>query len=138
MEPFWRENLLVQTQKKKAKKESSWFEEPRCKLGSNAGSNSRTQFASNESKVVSRNLNSSSKVGITHLSRKDMCCINLGPTNPWNKWIPFHIWWRYFYFTIYLYIQELFYSDVNLCEMSSNISKAQWTYMQVPKFKYLA
>jgi hypothetical protein len=43
-------------QKKKAKKESLWFEEPRCKLGSKARSNSRIQFASNESKLVHTNL----------------------------------------------------------------------------------
>jgi hypothetical protein len=55
-----------------------------AKLGSNAGSNSMTQLASNESKVVPGNFNSrtSCKVGITHLSRKNMCCIDLGPTNP--------------------------------------------------------
>jgi hypothetical protein len=62
---FWMENQLVSTQKKKAKKESSWLEEPRCKLGSKAGSNSRIQFASNESKLVPKNLEPGhpSKVG---------------------------------------------------------------------------
>jgi hypothetical protein len=39
-------------QRKRAKKESSRFEEPRCK----PGSNSRIQFASNESKLGPRNL----------------------------------------------------------------------------------
>jgi hypothetical protein len=40
-------------QKEKSSKESSWFGEPRCKLGSD----SRVQFVSNESKLVPRNLN---------------------------------------------------------------------------------
>jgi hypothetical protein len=35
---------------KKARKESSWFEEPRCELRFN----SRIQFASNEFKLVSK------------------------------------------------------------------------------------
>jgi len=39
-------------EKKRALKESLWFEEPRCKLGLN----SRIQFASNESKLVPMNL----------------------------------------------------------------------------------
>jgi hypothetical protein len=55
MAPFWRENQLVQTQKKKSSKESLQLGEPRCKLGSKAGSNSRIQFASNESKLVPKN-----------------------------------------------------------------------------------
>jgi hypothetical protein len=42
--------------KKKAKEECSSFEEPRFKLGSKTRSNSRIQFASNESKLVQRNL----------------------------------------------------------------------------------
>jgi hypothetical protein len=33
---FWRENQLVPT-KSKSSKESSWFGEPRCKLGSRHG-----------------------------------------------------------------------------------------------------
>jgi hypothetical protein len=37
-----------QNKQKRAKKESSWFEESRCKVGFN----SRIQFASNESKLV--------------------------------------------------------------------------------------
>jgi hypothetical protein len=43
-----------QQQKKKVQKESSWFEAPSCKLGSN----SRVQFALNEFKLVLRNLDS--------------------------------------------------------------------------------
>jgi hypothetical protein len=39
-------------QKKLSSKESSWFREPRCKIGSN----SRIQFTSNESKLVPKNL----------------------------------------------------------------------------------
>jgi hypothetical protein len=42
--------------KKRAQKESSWFGERRCKLGSKARSNSRIQFVSNASKLVPRNL----------------------------------------------------------------------------------
>jgi hypothetical protein len=42
--------------KTRAKKGNSWFEEPRCKLGSNIGSISRIQFVSNESKLVPTNL----------------------------------------------------------------------------------
>ncbi len=38
------------------KKESSWFEVPRWKLGSKARSNSWVQFASNEFKLVPRSL----------------------------------------------------------------------------------
>jgi hypothetical protein len=38
------------------KKQSSWFGEPQCKLGSNTGSNSRILFASYESKLVPKNL----------------------------------------------------------------------------------
>jgi hypothetical protein len=47
MPSFWRENQLVirPIKKKKDKKESSRFEEPRHKLGSKARSNSRIQFA---------------------------------------------------------------------------------------------
>ncbi len=64
--PFWRESQFVQTkEKEKSFKESSEFGEPRWKLGYNLGSNSRIQFASNESKLVPMNLDPgpSSKVG---------------------------------------------------------------------------
>jgi len=52
-------------QKKSAKKESSRFGEPRIRLGTKVHSNSRIQFASNQSKLVLRKLDSgpSSKVG---------------------------------------------------------------------------
>lgn len=62
---LWKANQLVSTQKKKVKKESSWFEKPRCKLGSKVGSNSSIQFGSNESKLVLKNLEPGhpSKVG---------------------------------------------------------------------------
>jgi len=53
--------------KKRAQNESSLFEDPRCKLGSKVSSNSRVQFASNESKLVPRNLDpgpAQSKVGL--------------------------------------------------------------------------
>ncbi len=55
---FCRENQLVQAldQEKKSSKESSWFGDPRCKLGSNARPNSRIQFVGNESKLVPTNL----------------------------------------------------------------------------------
>jgi hypothetical protein len=43
-------------QKKEAKTKSSKFEKQRFKLGSKARSNSRIQFASNESNLVPRNL----------------------------------------------------------------------------------
>jgi hypothetical protein len=49
-------SIDLNPQNKRAQKGSSWFEEPRCKLGSTA-CNSRIQFASNESKLVPRNLN---------------------------------------------------------------------------------
>ncbi len=52
----WRKNQLVETKKKKSSKQSSSFEEPSCMLRSKAGSNSRIQFASNESEFVPRNL----------------------------------------------------------------------------------
>jgi hypothetical protein len=42
--------------KKRAKKESSWFEEPRSKPGFKPGSNSMVQFASKESELVPRTL----------------------------------------------------------------------------------
>jgi hypothetical protein len=54
LKPTWHhleENRLVQT-----RKQSSWFGEPQCKLGSNTGFNSRILFASYESKLVPRNL----------------------------------------------------------------------------------
>jgi hypothetical protein len=41
--------------KKGSKLESSWFEEPRYEVRFRAGSNSRIQFTSNESKLVPRN-----------------------------------------------------------------------------------
>jgi hypothetical protein len=49
-------------------KESSWFGEPRCKIGSKTGSNSRIQFTSNESKLVPKNLDLGlpSKVGLIY------------------------------------------------------------------------
>ncbi len=55
-------------QKKNKKKESPWFEDSRCKLGSKARSNSRIQFASHKSKLVSKNFNlrsTPSKVGLS-------------------------------------------------------------------------
>jgi hypothetical protein len=52
MAPFWRENQWVRTPKKKSQKGELMIEEPRCKLRSN----SRIQFASNESKLVPMNL----------------------------------------------------------------------------------
>jgi hypothetical protein len=58
MAPFWRENQLVQTQKKKtrAQRRAHDLENQDAKLGFKGRSNSRIQFASNESKLVSRNL----------------------------------------------------------------------------------
>jgi hypothetical protein len=50
---FWRENQLVGT-KRQCLKESSWFGEPRIRLGTQVHSNSRIQFASHESKLVPR------------------------------------------------------------------------------------
>ncbi len=38
---------------KRCKEKSSWFEEPRCKLGPKVGSNSRIKFSSNESNLFS-------------------------------------------------------------------------------------
>ncbi len=69
-------NHLVQP-KTRAQNESSLFEDPRCKLGSKVRSNSRVQFASNESKLVPRNLDpgpAQSKVGLNAiwLVRKGM------------------------------------------------------------------
>jgi hypothetical protein len=54
--------------KKHCWKESSWFEEPRIRLGTKVESNSRIQFASNQSKLVLRKLDPqpSSKVGLNH------------------------------------------------------------------------
>jgi len=53
---FWKENQLVWT-KKQSSKESSWFGEPRMGLGTKVlESNSRIQFASNQSKLVPRKL----------------------------------------------------------------------------------
>ncbi len=52
--------------KTQAQKRAQWFGEPRCKVVSKARSNSRIQFASNESKLVPRNLDLAppSKVGL--------------------------------------------------------------------------
>ncbi len=62
---FKRENQVGLIHQKEARKESSWFEEARCKLGSKALSNSR--IASNESKLVPTNLDPGplSKVGLS-------------------------------------------------------------------------
>jgi hypothetical protein len=63
---FWRENELVRTKKISAKRRSSWFGEPRIiRLVTKVQSNSRIQFASNQSKLVLRKLDPgpSSKVG---------------------------------------------------------------------------
>jgi len=73
---FWRGNQLVPTPQKKKKRsseESSWFGEPRCKLGSKAWSNSRIQFSWNESKLVPRNLDLGPhlKLGLRCLAQKD-------------------------------------------------------------------
>jgi hypothetical protein len=61
MVPFWGGNQLVWTQKKSSK-ESSWFEDLRSKVGFN----SRIQYASNESKLPPKNLDTSSKVGFNY------------------------------------------------------------------------
>jgi hypothetical protein len=52
--------------KKQCSKESSWFGEPRIRLGTKVQSNSRIQFASNQSKLVPRKLDPRllSKVGL--------------------------------------------------------------------------
>jgi hypothetical protein len=52
---IWRGNQLVRT-KKQCSKESSWFEEPRIRLGTKVQSNLRIHFASNQSKLVPRKL----------------------------------------------------------------------------------
>jgi hypothetical protein len=53
--------------KKQCQKESSWFGEPRIKLGTKVWSNSRIQFASNQFTLVPRKLDPgpSSKVGLS-------------------------------------------------------------------------
>jgi len=66
MAPFWRENQLVQTpKKKKFKGELMIWRTKMLARVQEARSNSRIQFASNESKLVLRNLNHGppSKVG---------------------------------------------------------------------------
>jgi hypothetical protein len=100
MAPFWRENQLVQTQKKQELKgESSWFGEPRCKLGFKGRSNSRIQFASNESKLVSRNLDIVPTHGKVVIS------------------IPIHVYWFHFWFyQFHLWCESTVgkqYSDLN-------------------------
>ncbi len=50
------EKMIGSYPKKRAQKESSWFGERRCKLGSKPRSKSRIQFVSNASKLVPRNL----------------------------------------------------------------------------------
>jgi len=62
---FWRENQLVRT-KRQCWKESSWFGEPRIRLGTQVHFNGRIQFASHESKLVPRKLDPGpwSKVGL--------------------------------------------------------------------------
>jgi hypothetical protein len=54
MAPFGMKINWFELPKKRAKMESLSFEEPRCKIGSKARSNSRIQFASNESTLVLR------------------------------------------------------------------------------------
>jgi len=62
MTPCWRESNWFGGKKEKSSKKSTWFGEPRYKLGSN----SRIQFASNENKLVPKNLDygTPSKVGL--------------------------------------------------------------------------
>jgi hypothetical protein len=48
--------INIKFKKKGSKQESSRFEKPRCKLGFKEGFNSRTQFASNESNLIPKNL----------------------------------------------------------------------------------
>jgi hypothetical protein len=59
--------------KTRTKKESSWFEEPRCKLRSKARSNSKIQFASNESKLAHTNLDPKAQleVGLSQTKTRD-------------------------------------------------------------------
>jgi hypothetical protein len=78
MAPFWRENELVHTQKKEVKR-SSWLGERRCKLGSKARWNSRIQFVSNASKLVSRNL--------------DLRCCSCGPWYNFLGFLLFNLRW---------------------------------------------
>ncbi len=74
-------------QKKLSSKESSWFREPRC----NIGSNSRIQFTSNESKLVPKNLDlgHSSKVGLicetNHVRLLQHACAS----HVWALWLEF-------------------------------------------------
>jgi hypothetical protein len=74
---FWRENQFVPT-KKQCPKESSWFGEPRIRLGTKVQSNSRIQFASNQSKLVPRKLDPgpSSQMGLDK---------GLKPRIQWNR-----------------------------------------------------
>jgi len=94
MAPFYREYQLVWTQKK-----SSWFGEPRCKLGSKARSNSRIQFASNESKIVPRNLDprSPSKVGLRlwYHSRRWVLGLRMWLIGIGFKTVFWPVWGRY-------------------------------------------
>jgi hypothetical protein len=66
MAPISEGKSIGSDQKNGAKKESFWFREPIIRLGTKEQSNSRTQFASNWSKLVPRKLDlgPSSKVGL--------------------------------------------------------------------------
>jgi hypothetical protein len=80
---FSRENQLVQTERQ-CWRESSWFGEPIIKLRTNIQSNTRIQFASNQSKLVLRKLDlrHSSKVGLSHKTQNSnlFLLINLAIT----------------------------------------------------------
>jgi hypothetical protein len=60
------------------KKESSWFEEPRCKLGSKASSNSRIQFATNESNFVRTNLDPGTQLKCSCTTIIKRSCLLIG------------------------------------------------------------
>jgi hypothetical protein len=70
--------------KKRSSKESLWFGQQRCKLGSKTWCNSRIQFASNESKLVPRNLDSRtpSKVGPS-IGIHFKCCSSINQVQLW-------------------------------------------------------
>ncbi len=75
--------------KKKSSKESSWFGEPRCKLQSKAGSNSRIQFASNESKLVPRNLDPEPRSKVSPTQRQYKLTISNSLFNN-HTWLACH------------------------------------------------
>jgi hypothetical protein len=80
MEPALERKSIGSDQKTLLKKESSWFEEPRIRLGTKVHFSSRIQFGANQSKLVPRKLDPgpSSKVCILQCIKRRSVSTSVG------------------------------------------------------------